>query len=236
MKPKSGRLIARGSMHAEIVPRLRADIVENRWAPGERLPEPMLCEEFGVSRTPLRDALKVLETEGLIELIPHVGAVVTQPSSPELEAKLQVLAALEALAAELAARRRSPVDLERIQRLQERMNDAAKKKDVEGYYKLNDEFHRQVVLASGNATLADMHEHLMWHVHRVRHAANEHEQLSAVSANEHDVIVRSIVTGKHAEAARAMRGHIDAVAQKIVGSPWFERLGKGEASKGRAVR
>jgi DNA-binding GntR family transcriptional regulator len=218
-------------MHAQILPRLRKDIVNNRWAPGERLREPALCEEFGVSRTPLRDALRVLETEGLIEVTPHVGAVVTHPGSPDMEAKLEVLGALEALAAELAARRRPPAPLQRIARLHKEMGRAAKSKDVAGYYKLNDEFHRQIVLASGNAALADMHEHLMWHVYRVRHMANEQEQLSQDSAHEHDVIVEAILAGRHEQAARAMRSHLHSIALKVAASPSFRRLGESKTRR-----
>lgn len=230
-KPKDGspragasRIVLRESMHAQILPELRRDIVENRWKPGERLPEPLLCEEFDVSRTPLRDALRILATEGLVELIPHVGAVVTAPDSPDIEAKLQVLGALESLAAELAAKQRSSSALQRIARLHERMSEATRKDDVPGYYQLNDEFHKEIVAASGNATLAAMHEHLMWHVHRIRHAANEHEQLKPASAREHDVIVKSILAGNSAAAGQAMRSHIDSVATKILASPWSRRL------------
>lgn len=224
--PRAGanRIVLRESMHAQILPELRRDIVENRWKPGERLPEPLLCDEFGVSRTPLRDALRILATEGLVELIPHVGAVVTAPDSPEIEAKLQVLGALESLAAELAAKRRPPTALQRIARLHERMSEAARKKDVLGYYQLNDEFHKEIVAASGNTTLAEAHEHLMWHVHRIRHAANEHEQLSPASAREHDIIVKSILAGNGTAAGQAMRSHIDSVAAKILNSSWSRRL------------
>lgn len=211
-------------MHSLILPALRRDIIERRWQPGERLPEPLLCEEFGVSRTPLRDTLRVLEKEGLVRLIPHVGAVVTAPNPPEIEEKLQVLGALEALAAELAARRRAPAALERIRRLHQRMGAAARADDVAGYYKLNDQFHRQIVLASGNATLAGLHEQVMWHVHRIRHAANEREALNPTSAREHDFIVKCLLAGRRAAAARGMRGHIESVAAKIFASPWFRRL------------
>src|ERR1700754_4575701 len=86
-------------MHDQILPHLRKDIVENRWKSGERLSEPLLCKEFGVSRTPLRQALKTLEAEGLIRLVPHVGAVVTDPSATEIAETMEILIGLEQLAA-----------------------------------------------------------------------------------------------------------------------------------------
>src|SRR5258708_28217484 len=73
-------------IHDQILPHLRRDIIENRWKSGERLSEPLLCKQFGVSRTPLRVALKTLEAEGLIRLVPPVGALVTGPGAPKIPA------------------------------------------------------------------------------------------------------------------------------------------------------
>src|ERR1700744_1564646 len=96
-KVRTGRALARReSMHVAILAQLRLDIVEGRWQAGERLPEPLLCEEFGVSRTPLRDAFRILEPEALVELIPHVGAVVTAPDASDIIGAFGVLALLEA--------------------------------------------------------------------------------------------------------------------------------------------
>src|SRR6202022_2116733 len=86
-------------MHDQILPHLRRDIVENRWKSGERLSEPLLCKQFGVSRTPLRQALKTLEAEGLVRLVPHVGAVVTDPGATEIGETMEILIGLEQLAA-----------------------------------------------------------------------------------------------------------------------------------------
>src|SRR5687767_11483162 len=92
-------IVSREPIHEQILPHIRRDIVTNRWAPGERLPEMELCAEFGVSRTPLRDVLKILEVDGLVELVPHVGAVVTRLDPPDLADKLEVLSGLEQTAA-----------------------------------------------------------------------------------------------------------------------------------------
>src|SRR3954451_2412020 len=85
--PRAG-LGSKEPIHEQVLPLIRRDIIENRWQPGERLPEPDLCAEFGVSRTPMRDVLKILEAEGLVQLLPHVGAVITRLDAPDLADKL----------------------------------------------------------------------------------------------------------------------------------------------------
>ncbi len=215
--PRRTPLVAREPMHEQILPHIRRDIIEGRWAPGERLAEPLLCAEFGISRTPLRDALKLLEAEGLVELVPHVGAVVTDPSPPDVAEKMAVLAALEQMAAAVVARTRPPEVLRAIVRLHREMNEAAQADDAAAYYRLNDDFHRAIVLGAGNATLADMHEHIMWHVHRARHRANQYEGIDKGAAIHHERIVREIVAGNAAAASQAMIDHLDDVSTTIVG-------------------
>lgn len=204
----TARAVNRAPIHEQILVHLRNDIVRNRWKPGERLPEPELCEEFGVSRTPMRDALKLLEAEGLIELRPHVGAVVTQPGPPDLEEKMQVLSALEQTAAELVAALRPAKVIAELRRLHKAMEAAAREEDMTLYYQLNDDFHRAIVEGSGNKTLARIHENIMWHVFRARHMANEHEHFDSSAAEHHAAIVSAIAEGRAADASAALRSHL----------------------------
>lgn len=210
------RMVQRAPIHEQILVHLRQDIVRNRWKPGERLPEPELCEEFGVSRTPMRDALKLLEAEGLIELRPHIGAVVTQPNLPDLEEKMQVMSALEQAAAQLVAQLRPPAVIANLWRLHNAMTDAAERMEMALYYQLNDDFHRAIVEGSGNKTLAQIHEHIMWHVFRARHMANEHETFDPSTARHHEEIVHNIAEGRGEEAAAALRSHLHAVSDLMM--------------------
>ena len=210
------RTVQRAPIHEQILVHLRQDIVRNRWKPGERLPEPELCEEFGVSRTPMRDALKLLEAEGLIELRPHIGAVVTQPNLPDLEEKMQVLSALEQAAAQLVARRRPPAAIAQLRKQHMAMQKAADSHDMASYYQLNDDFHRAIVEGSGNKTLAQIHENIMWHVFRARHMANEHETFDPATAKHHEDIVNALAEGRADAAAAAMRSHLDDVCKLMM--------------------
>lgn len=224
-------VVAKEPIHEQILPHIRRDIIEGRWAPGERLPEPRLCKEFGISRTPLRDALKILEAEGFVELVLHAGAVVTDPSAPDVAEKMEILAALERLAAEKVARARRPEALQTIRDLHARMRKAAAALDADTYYRLNDDFHRAIVTGTGNKSLMDMHERLMWHVHRARHRANDYERLSSGAAEHHDDIVRHILSGSSAAAAKAMRDHLQMVSETILSQHGAEIRGNGKASR-----
>jgi DNA-binding GntR family transcriptional regulator len=139
-KVRTGRALARReSMHVAILEQLRLDIVEGRWQAGERLPEPVLCEEFGVSRTPLRDAFRILETEKLVKLIPHVGAVVTAPDASDIVGAFEVLALLEGAAAETIARTQPPEVLKKLRKTSELMQIALEKGNHRRYFELNDD-------------------------------------------------------------------------------------------------
>jgi DNA-binding GntR family transcriptional regulator len=210
-----GQRITRELMHGQILPRMRRDIITGRWAPGERLSEPALCGEFGVSRTPLRDALRLLQAEGLIQLVPHVGAIVTQATGPDIGEKMELLTAIEQFAAFKVARQGSAETIGVIEGLHRKMLTAAERLNAEQYYRLNDDFHRAIVIGAGNSSLAEAHEGVMWHVHRARHLANSHEPLARDAGHHHQIIVDAIARGDAEAAERSMRQHLVQVAHLI---------------------
>ncbi|MEM5460193.1 GntR family transcriptional regulator [Paraburkholderia phytofirmans] len=211
VKAQMGRALARReSMHVAILEQLRLDIVEGRWQAGERLPEPLLCEEFGVSRTPLRDAFRILETEGLVELIPHVGAVVTEPDASDINGAFEVLSLLEAAAAETVARNRPHEVLRKLRKVCELMQIALEKGNHRRYFELNDDFHSTIVEGASNPILRQTHEHLMWHVYRIRHTINRRRPFSreAGTGEEHQEIMQAILEGDSARAFALARSHL----------------------------
>ena len=113
--------IERRALHEELADQLRRAIIHGELEPGTRISEKNLCEQFGVSRTPIREALKTLSAEGLVQLSQNRGATVTKLTRRDLEDAFPVMAALEALAGELAARKATPAQIERMQELQSRM-------------------------------------------------------------------------------------------------------------------
>jgi DNA-binding GntR family transcriptional regulator len=217
------RTVNKELMHEQVLPVLRNDIISNRWEPGERIPEPVLCSEFGISRTPLREALKILETEGLVELRPHVGVVVTALDPPDLADKFEVLIGFEQFAAAKVARLRRSETIDAIIRIQDEMVEAAAAADVARYYDLNDRFHCAIVDGAGNATLSRMHRTIMWHVRRARHRVHEYEPAHKTSAEQHNAIIRHLRAGAEEGAGRAARAHLEdiaaAVMSKVRGAP-----------------
>jgi len=219
----SAAVVRFAPMHDQILPHLRRDIVENRWKSGERLSEPLLCKQFGVSRTPLRVALKTLEAEGLIRLVPHVGAVVTDPGASEIAETMEILIGLEQLATIRVAQSKRQEVLHDIKRIYEAMRLAARRGDASRYYDLNNDFHLCIVRGTGNRSLVDLHEKVMWHVHRERHRANEVESVTVESAESHHEIVDAILAHRAEDAGRAMRKHLENVSKLVLANRMAEQ-------------
>ena len=207
--------IERRPLHDDIVPILRQEIIGAKWPPGQRLPEPLLCERFGVSRTPLRDALKVLAGEGLVELTHNSGAIVTAPTADDIEGKLALIELFECYAAREACAEASDVELRQLSKLHQQMGEAFARRDMNGYYRLNNAVHSAIVAASHNSTLVDLHASLWRHIERVRFLALVHEDLSGDSWAEHDKFVQALTARNSAGASSALGAHLRRVAGKI---------------------
>jgi DNA-binding GntR family transcriptional regulator len=208
--------IHRPAISAQIVPRLRQDIIEGHWKPGQRLPEPLLCEQFGVSRTPLRDAFRILESEGLLELVINVGAVVTRPDLAHLEATFDAIALLEAGAAEQVARTRPSQCLASLRSMIGSMTEADRLSDPRRYFDSNDSFHRAIVLGAGNPVLATVHENLMMQVNRLRYSYYRRQLVPARTGKGHDEILGLLESGAPEQAFAAMREHVRDVARRML--------------------
>ena len=141
------------SLHDEILTRLRDHIVEGNIPDGGRIPERQLCEMLGISRTPLREALKVLAAEGLVELLPNRGARVRQLSERDLAELFDVMGGLEGLAGRLACENITDAEIAEIERLHYEMYGFYLHRDMHGYFRVNQLIHQKIVEASRNAAL-----------------------------------------------------------------------------------
>ncbi len=142
-----------------------------RFNRGERLNETVLADTLGVSRTPIREALKLLASDGLVELLPNRGARVVSLSSEEIAELFEVISGIERHAAELAARRMTEDELNKLQGVHDRMEQHYRNRNRRDYSKLNNDIHMMIVALSGNATLAAIHQSLMLKARRIRYAA-----------------------------------------------------------------
>jgi DNA-binding GntR family transcriptional regulator len=146
-------VLRRRTAEREIYEQLKRAILRSQLAPGAWLPQEELAEQFGVSRMPIRDALRMLSAEGLVELLPHRGARVAPLSAEELEELYAVRMGLECLAARLAAARMTPVVLERMAQALRWLGELGRSTDLEAYLEAEAEYHRVCYAASGRERL-----------------------------------------------------------------------------------
>ncbi len=184
--------ISRQSLHGEIVTRLRDMIIEGDLQPGERIYENQLGEELGVSRTPLREALKFLASEGLVELVPSRGAVVKRFSAKDIEDMLIVLRSLEMLAGKIACSQASDEEIAQIRALHDAMVRHYKAGERLEYYKLNQQIHTGIVALANNAPLAEVHGLLQSRVKRIRFIGHEGAERWAGAVAEHERIITAL--------------------------------------------
>src|SRR5580704_19519938 len=160
------------SLHDEILTRLRDHIVEGNLPDGSRVPERQLCEMLGISRTPLREALKVLAAEGLVELLPNRGARVRPLSERDLAELFDVMGGLEALAGRLACENITDEEVAEIERLHHEMYGHYLRRDMHGYFQCNQLIHQKIVAAAGNSALSSTYASFAGRIRRVRYSAN----------------------------------------------------------------
>jgi DNA-binding GntR family transcriptional regulator len=184
--------ILRRPLHEEATDRLRDLIVQGQLPPGARLNERMLTAQLGVSRTPLREAFKVLATEGLVDLLPNRGAVVSRMDPDRLSESLAVMGSLEALAGELACRNATDAQINEIRALHYEMLAHHARGDLAGYFKFNQAIHLKLVKYSGNAVLYNIYRQLNGNVRRARYMANLSKERWDAAVREHAEILAAL--------------------------------------------
>ena len=185
---------AETSLHGEILTRLRDYVVEGNIKDGARVPERQLCEKFGISRTPLREALKVLAAEGLIELLPNRGARVRQLSRRDLDELFDMMGGLESLAGRLACENITDAEIAEIERLHYEMYGYYLHRDMHNYFQVNQRIHECIVAASRNETLRATYANFAGRIRRVRYSANfaRKRQRWAEAMREHEAILDAL--------------------------------------------
>ena len=184
--------IIRRPLHEEATDRLRDLIVQGHLAAGVRLNERLLTGQLGLSRTPLREAFKVLATEGLVELLPNRGAIVSQMDPVRLSESLAVTGALEALAGELACLSATDAQINEIRALHYEMLAYHARGDLAGYFKFNQAIHLKIVKYSGNAVLFNIYRQLNGNVRRARYMANLSKERWDAAMRDHEQILAAL--------------------------------------------
>lgn len=198
----------RAALHDEAVRRLRNMILNGELAPGSRVPERELCEKLVISRTPLREALKILASEGLIQLMPHRGATVTRMSQQDLDHAFRVIETLEALAGELACERISDAEVAMIAACHAQMLRHYERGERPQYFRLNQEIHGRIVSAAANPPLSEIHQKLSRRIQQARYMPNYSAARWQRAAGDHEDMLKALQARDGERMASILRRHL----------------------------
>lgn len=198
--------------------RVRQLVLSGQYPPGAPLSETLLAQEFEVSRTPIRETLKQLQQEGLVEIRPKVGTFVREPTRREIVELFQLKEGLEGLAAGLLARRGNVAELDVLERNIAESEQASADQDATRYAELVHEFHRTIIVGSDNSKLVEHYERLMNQLayHRLVLRTAAHPGRIKASTSEHRVVLQMIRDKDHFGAEAAMRNHVYASAREVL--------------------
>jgi DNA-binding GntR family transcriptional regulator len=195
--------IARLGLHDQVAARLRTMLIEGRIAPGAKLNERELSELLRVSRTPLREAIKLLAAEGLVDLLPNRGAVAVRLSEADVIDTFEVLAGLEGLSGELAAQRITDAELAELRALHYEMLACHARSDLSGYYRLNAQIHTAINQAARNPVLCKAYQGINARVQSLRFRTNQDGAKWKQAVKEHERMVEAL-DARDAPAMRAV--------------------------------
>ena len=195
--------IPRAALHEQVAYRLRLMLVENRIPPGAKLNERELSEVLNVSRTPLREAIKMLAAEGLVELLPNRGAIAVQLTEADVLNTFEVMAGLEAQSGELAAQRITDVELAEIKAVHYEMLAAFTRRDLPAYYRLNAAIHSAINLAAKNPVLTLTYRQVNARLQALRFRSNQDGDKWKAAVKEHEQMIKAL-SARDAVAMRAV--------------------------------
>ena len=217
------------TLREKILETIREAILKGNLKPGEKVAEPELAERFGISRTPIREAFRQLESEGYLTVIPRKGAVVAALSERDVQEFYAIKSILEGYAAELAAQNLSERDLEKLEGINERLKQLAADGDVKAFYKVHNEFHETFLKAANNGKLYELIHQLGMKFSRLRMASLSVNGRMAISVAEHEKLLDAFRRhdGKAAEA-------LVKKTATIGGNVLLESLAHTQGDKGKS--
>jgi DNA-binding GntR family transcriptional regulator len=223
--------IPRAALHEQVARRLRQMLVEGRIAPGAKLNERELAEVLQVSRTPLREAIKMLAAEGLVELLPNRGAIAVSLSETDVRHTFEVMAGLEALSGELAARRITDAELAEIEAMHFEMMAAYTRRDLSNYYRLNALIHNAINAAAKNPVLTATYNQVNARLQALRFRSNQDGDKWKRAIREHERMIAALAARDATAMRETLQQHLcnkrDVVLEQL-------RRDAGERASGAA--
>ncbi|MCA0401359.1 MAG: GntR family transcriptional regulator [Proteobacteria bacterium] len=202
--------IQRRYLHDEVADRLRELIRSGQLKPHQHINELELCARFGISRTPMREAIKILATEGLLELLPNRGAHVTSVSQDELDEIMEVIAGIEATAGDLACRNASEGEIDAIAAMTDEMLATFDRRDEAGFFAINWRIHEAIVRAAHNSRLTALYATFTVRIQHMRYSAGRTSTQWQRAADEHRRMVALLRARDCETLCRLMRDHARA--------------------------
>mgnify|MGYP000209089330 FL=1 len=200
--------VERQRLHDTVVEHLRSFITEGVLAPGKKLNERELCETLGISRTPLREALKVLAVEGLIEINPNRGASVARMSELEIRETFELMSGIEAFAGELACERITVQEIEEIQALHYAMVVSKNQNDLPGYYQRNRAIHDLINLAARNSALRKGYRSWDRRIHALRFLWSRQAPKWGRALHDHEEMIEALQARDGKRLSHILRHHL----------------------------
>jgi DNA-binding GntR family transcriptional regulator len=219
------------ALHEQVTQRLREMLVESRIAPGAKLNERELSEVLKVSRTPLREAIKRLAAEGLVELLPNRGAIALELSEADVRHTFEVMAGLEAQSGELAAERITDAELAEIKALHYEMLAAFTRRDLPAYYRLNSAIHAAINTAARNPVLSATYRQVNARLLALRFKSNQDEAKWGAAMQEHEDMITALSRRDPAALRAVLLAHLfnkrDVVMAQLAELKGQQPAGKG---------
>ena len=217
------------ALHEQVAHRLRQMLVEGRIAPGAKLNERELAEALDVSRTPLREAIKMLAAEGLVALLPNRGAIAVALSQEDVQHTFEVMAGLEALSGEFAAERITDGELLEIKALHYEMLAAYTRRDLSAYYRLNAQIHRAINAAAKNPVLTHTYNQVNARLQALRFRSNQDGEKWKNAVQEHERMIDALEARDPAAMRALLLDHLrnkrDVVLEQLRGETAAVMLG-----------
>lgn len=204
------------TLHSQIIARLRTLLINGEFAHGVRIPEADLCDRFNVSRTPLREALKVLAVEGFIELRPNRGAIVAPIDPVEIGHVLEFKSGIERQIGLLAAVRASREDVAAMEAIHSEMGTSIVRSDPVLYTELNQRFHNRLAQATHNPILLQTYDNLQLRILRVRFTINDSVERLDASYAEHEMIMMAFRAKARLDLAERLEEHNRSIADAVI--------------------
>ena len=197
------------NLHEQTFLQLKAMIVEGEIAPGSKLNERALAETLSVSRTPIREAIRRLAADGLVELINNRGAIALQLKKEDVLHSFELMAELEGFSGELAAKRISKEALSEIEALHYEMLACHSRKDLSGYYKLNSQIHQHINLAAGNPVLTNTYAQVNARLQALRFRSNQDQAKWDEAVLEHEEMVAALKAADGQRMRKVLMQHLE---------------------------